>query len=188
MSMIIHKINIQKLFLENRNWKLIFTASLLRTRANFKNDIIYWMINIIQKLIKLRQSIYLAEIMPLRTLNKSNAYFKIRSGRSLTCLNLDRTVVNLILIGSLSSEHSNTSFEHDSFPQLIGSSMASAVLEIRTEREKKIYNFDYSAHPSLTFSCLLGHEYWSHIFLSYIFLDEMNLCAPKQSNTEAFSQ
>ncbi len=73
----------------------MFTEPSLRARADFKNDINWCMINIIQKLIKLRQSIYRTEIIPLRSSNKSkvlqNQLFK-----KFDCLNLDRTVVSLI--------------------------------------------------------------------------------------------
>jgi len=77
------------------------------------------MINIIQKIIKLRRSIYRTEIISPRASNKIKIYFKIRFLRNLTCLNLDRTVISPILIGWLSTEHSKTSFGHDYFPQLI---------------------------------------------------------------------
>ncbi len=124
------------------------------------------MINIIQKIIKLRRSIYRTEIISLRASNKIKLYFKIRFLRSLTCLNLDRTVISPILIGWLSSEHSKTSFGHDSFPQLIGISIDSecsmfdgfrgARNSNRTRKKIYIYNFDHSSHPSLAFFCLLG--------------------------------
>ncbi len=103
----------------------MLTASLLRTRVDFKNDINQWVINIIQKIIKLRRSIYRTEIISLSTSNKSKVYFKIRFLTSLTCLNLDRTVISPILIDLLSSEHSKTSLGNDSFPQLIGISIDS---------------------------------------------------------------
>ncbi len=83
------------------------------------------MINIIQKIIKLRQSIYRRAIISLRASNKSKGYFQSSFLRGLTCLNLDRTVIGLILIDLISSEHSKTSFRHDSFPQLIGISIDS---------------------------------------------------------------
>ncbi len=110
-------------------------------------------------------------MISLRTSNKSEVYFKIRFLRSLTCLNLDRTVISPILIDLLSSEHSKTSLGHDSFLQLIEisidferskrvgrvenvcsdmtsfpgarCSMASAGFETRTEREKNIYIYIY---------------------------------------------
>ncbi len=83
------------------------------------------MINIIQKIIKLRQSIYRRAIISLRASNKSKGYFQISFLRGLTCLNLDRTVIGLILIDLIPSEHSKTSFRHDSFPRLIGISIDS---------------------------------------------------------------
>jgi len=81
--------------------------------------------NIIQKIIKLRQSIYRRAIISLRASNKSKGYFQISFLRGLPCLTSDRTVIGLILIDLLSSEHSKTSFRHDSFPQLIGISIDS---------------------------------------------------------------
>ncbi len=60
------------------------------------------MINIIQKIIKLRQSIYRRAIISLRASNKSKGYFQISFLRGLRYLNLDWTVISLILIDLLS--------------------------------------------------------------------------------------